>query len=121
MFTGLIMLKIRYNFIWQNQYGKALKINFLTMFLLLQFLLNTKTTKQILTINGTLKTLLLSPFHYKVAKKNIYNPRYKVVLQVPLKNHNDCYLTVFKHMFYLNTYYTKQNLQSLTYVIKSKC
>lgn len=101
------MLKVRYSFSIPKQNLKAVKLGFLTVNLLWAGL--PKLNRTITTINSsrTIKTLMLSPFHYKVAKKNITKEFYKfnVLFTVVTKPGLNNTLLVFNHPTFLNLYF----------------
>lgn len=101
------MLKVRYSFSIPKQNLKAVKLGFLTVNLLWVNLPEANRTITSINSTKTIKTLMLSPFHYKVAKKNIVKEFYKFnVLFTVTKNLKiNKTLLVFNHPTFLHIYF----------------
>ena len=74
------MLKLVYTFKIKKQNLKLTKLSLLALNMIVVALINTKSRKNNVKVGGVLKTLMLSPFHYKVAKKNITSCSYKILV-----------------------------------------
>lgn len=89
------MLQFDYHIKINKQNSKFIKNTQLLVVYLLKNLINTNPNLHLKKINSTVKTLLLSPFHYKVAKKNLSVPTQFVYLkgtQVFLKENESLFI-----------------------------
>lgn len=98
------MLKYKYNFNVYKQNFKFIKLNFLILNIFLIHIVSLNNVYLTFKKTKQLKTLLQSPFHYKVAKKNIVNLNYKIsiTINIPLTRHINPKLIIFKYWYYLN-------------------
>lgn len=120
------MLKLNYNFTLPKQNLKQTKFNFLIITLLWINLITTKKQLSQIKQTKTLKTLMLSPFHYKVAKKNIVKELYKFTVSYDIKifYYKNNKLIIFYYWKYYTTYFIflgLNKIQFISYNYTSKC
>ena len=93
------MLNLVYYLKINKQNLKFVKFNFLILHLILTKLISTAVNKQICK-KKKIKTLMLSPFHYKVAKKNIIQTYYNFSLCIKFKIKKQTYLNLIIFFFW---------------------
>lgn len=113
------MLKVVYHLTLIKQNLKLVRFNFLILYLILINLTKNTTIKSIY-IKKNIKTLLLSPFHYKVAKKNIIKKltsfNFQTIVNVTKNKFLNFFL--FKYWWYLHMYKTLPGLKKIQFNLK---
>lgn len=74
------MFKLKYNFVINNNNDKTLKYTPLTNITLLNSLIPNSHIRKNKTVTN-LKTIVLSPFHYKTSKKNILRSVHYITIE----------------------------------------
>jgi len=118
------MLKLKYSYTAPKQNAKFIQLNFLVINLLWVYLLKLHSYRSKLKKTKKLKTLLQSPFHYKVAKKNIVNSNYSWSLTIGFKVQDkiNTDLVVFKYWYYMSINTVNNSLNKIQIICNNtKC
>lgn len=114
------MLQIQYTFKVKYQNLKFIKLNFFILNLMWMSLnsnlINIKQVKK----TKKLKTLMLSPFHYKIAKKNLIKNFYNFSMLLDINKIEKKKLTfiIFKYWWYYNIYFIYLGLKNVNFYVK---
>lgn len=93
------MLNISYYIDIKKTNSKFLQTNPILLFTIFKLVVDDKKINILCNKKKqTVKTLMMSPFHYKVAKRNITNRRTHVHITISdIKSKNSNVLTLYKH------------------------